>query len=77
MTNMNVHELGAILNAMYHEAPKGETVAMIHLFGVKYADGIEAADGSCKDIAIAAKISESYGTEIAKGVRLAKYVIPK
>lgn len=74
---MNVHELGRTLNEMYHNAPKGETVAMIHLFGVKYAAEIEAADGSCKDIAIAAKISVSYGTEIAKGVRLARYVMPK
>lgn len=74
---MSVAELGATLSQMYRDAAKGEAVAMIHLFGVKYADEIEAADGSCKDIAIAAKISESYGTEIAKGVRLAKYVIPK
>lgn len=74
---MNVNELGSILGTMYRDAPKGETVAMIHLFGVRYADEIVAAAGSFKDIAIAAKISESYGTEIAKGVRLAKYVVPK
>ena len=74
---MNVSKLGAVLSKMYNDAPKGETVAMVHLFGVKYADQIKAVNGSCKDIANAAKISESYGTEIAKGVRLANYVVPR
>jgi hypothetical protein len=36
-----------------------------------------AAAGMCRDIAIAAKISASYGTEIAKGVRLAEFVVPE
>ena len=43
---------------MYHNAPKGETVAMIHLFGVKFADEVAALDSSCKDIAVAAGISD-------------------
>ena len=74
---MNANELGAILKEMYSNAPEDETVAMIHLFGVKYASEIEAADCSRKDIAVAAEINESYGTEISKGVRLARYVVPK
>ena len=74
---MNINELGLILGKMYSDAPKGDMVAMIHLFGVKYVREIKAVDGSCKDIAIAAGISDNYEAEISKGVRLAKYVVPK
>ena len=34
---MNINELGTALGNLYHNAPKGEAVAMIHLFGIKYA----------------------------------------
>ena len=71
---MTLKELGDMLCDMYQNAPHGDKVAMIHLFGVKYAEDIKALDGSCKDIAKAAGIDDSYGTEISKGVRLAKYV---
>jgi len=74
---MTINELGSILGQMYHDAPKGDTVAMIHLFGIKYATEIQTVDGSYKSIAIAAKINESYATEIGKGVRLSKYVAAK
>ena len=74
---MDVNELGNILNKMYFESDKGETVSKIHLFGVKYAKQIIKSGASKKAIAIAAKIPESYGSEISKGVKLAKYVSPK
>ncbi len=47
---MNVHELGKILSQMYHNAPHGNQVAKIHLFGVKYADVILRNNFSVKDI---------------------------
>jgi len=59
---------------MYHNAPDGDHVVMIHLFGIKYAREIAAAGVACKTIAIAAGINESYGTEIRKALRLAEYV---
>ena len=34
---MNKEELGKILHDMYFNSPEGETVAMIHLFGIQYA----------------------------------------
>lgn len=74
---MQVEELGNILNEMYFNSPDKETVAMIHLFGIKYADKIKELGVSFKDIAKAAKINESYGTEISKGAKLSKYVIVK
>lgn len=73
---MTLKELGEKLNEMYNSR-KGEAVVMIHLFGVKYAEEIKASGYSKKDIIKAAKISESYVTELTKGVKMAEYVIPK
>lgn len=74
---MTLKELGDKLNKMYTNAPNGNSVAMIHLFGIKFADEILLSKFSKKDIANAARIPESYGTEISKGVKLAKYVKEK
>ena len=74
---MTLQELGKILHEMYFESEEGEAVAMIHLFGVKYAAEITELGASKKDIAKAAGIRESYGTEISKGVKLARYVRAK
>ena len=74
---MTLEELGKILHEMYFESEEGEAVAMIHLFGVKYAAEIADLGVSKKDIAKAAGIRESYGTEISKGVKLARYVRAK
>ena len=74
---MELKELGEKLSDMYHNAPSGDKVAMIHLFGIKYADEINLSKISNKDIAIKANIPESYKTEISKGVKLAKYVKEK
>jgi 5-methylcytosine-specific restriction protein B len=74
---MQVQTLGEILKDMYENAPDGESVAMIHLFGIKFADQIARSGFSPKEIAKAAGIQESYGTEISEGVKLAKYVLVK
>ena len=67
-------ELGLKLKEMYDNAPQGERVTMIHLFGVKFASQIKESAISFKDIAVAAGLSEAYGTEISKGSKLSKYV---
>ena len=69
---MRIDEASRILAGMYREAADGEKVIAIHLFGIKYADQIR--NMSPKGIAIAAELPESYGTEIRKGINLAKYV---
>lgn len=74
---MTVNEMAAILKLMYENAPKGDSTTMIHLFGVRYADEIKEADFTPKEILKAAEMSESYQTEINKGVRLSKYVREK
>ena len=54
--------MGAILAKMYNEAKKGEKVAMIHLFGIKYGNTIKE------------NISETYVTELTNGANLSKHV---
>jgi hypothetical protein len=74
---VTLHQLGQKLNEMYFGADDGETAAMVHLFGIMYAKDISDLGASMKAIAKAAGICESYGTEISKGVKLAKYVTVK
>ncbi|MEG1395136.1 MAG: hypothetical protein RSD04_05225, partial [Clostridia bacterium] len=74
---MSEYSLGQILKKMYEEAPNGDQVAQIHLFGVKYARVLESKRLNKKSILKSAGMPESYQTEISKGIRLAKYVIVK
>ena len=75
--NMTLNELGTKLSEMYNNAPKGDAVAMIHLFGIKYANEIKESDYSKKDIIEQSGISKSFLTELTKGVKLSEYVTPK
>ncbi len=75
---MTSRQLANILSGMYRTAPKGEKTTMIHLFGIKYADEIQACDTSATDIVHLSDLSgTSYSTEISKGMRLARYVMPR
>ncbi|MCW2314134.1 HTH-like domain-containing protein [Rhodoferax antarcticus] len=74
---MTLQQLGKVLNEMYFGAKDGETAAMVHLFGIKYAQAIRDSGASKKAIAKAANINESYGTEISKGVKLSQWVVLK
>ena len=74
---MTTKELGLELREMYLNAPKGDAVAMIHLFGIKYADEISNFENAKNEIIQVSGISQSYNTELSKGIKLAKYVIPK
>ena len=67
-------ELAEILNKMYFDSADREAVAMIHLFGIKYAKEIKNSGSKPKELAELAKIPLSYATEIRKGVKLSKYV---
>lgn len=74
---MTVRELSTILKGMYDNAPRGDQVAMIHLFGIKYAEEIRDNKYTPKEILFAADMPESYQVEINKGIKLEKYVTPK
>lgn len=71
---MDKFKLGKILKDMYENAPEKDQVAKIHLFGIEYANLIKKNKVKVRDIAIEAGISETYITEINKGIRLSKYV---
>lgn len=73
---MNLEELGARLRQMYDSADDGESVAMIHLFGITYAAEIRSAGANATKVVHAAGLRESYATEVQKGMNLAKYVQP-
>ncbi|MFI8605078.1 hypothetical protein ACIGCP_11480 [Cellulophaga baltica] len=74
---MNSKELSKKLHEMYFNAPKGELVSMIHLFGIKYAEDLMERNISIKEIVKDSGISSAYQTEISKGIKLAKYVTVK
>lgn len=73
---MNARELGVILTEMYEKAPQGYKVANIHLFGVKYASIIQKNDISVNDIVSASSLKSSFVTEVKKGIKLSRYVVP-
>jgi 5-methylcytosine-specific restriction protein B len=70
-------QLGRLLSEMYDSAPRGDKVASIHLFGIVYADEIRAAGANAGDVIRASGLKPSYVVEVNKGVRLAKFVVPK
>ena len=75
---MTLRDLASELSYMYNSAPKGDKTTMIHLFAIKYATELdELEDSNMKDLLEIANMPVSYVTEINKGRRLSKYVIPK
>lgn len=66
---MTTEELGLKLKDMYENAPKGNKVAYIHYFGIKFAEEINK--NSLGEVVKYANISESYATEISKAISLA------
>jgi len=71
---MTLNELGDKLKQMHSEAPKGDTVVMINLFGIKFADEINQNKYSKKEIIELSGIPIAYLIELSKGIKLAKYV---
>ncbi|MPM72637.1 hypothetical protein SDC9_119613 [bioreactor metagenome] len=74
---MTENELGRILKEMYENAPEGYQVANIHLFGVKYARIILENNFKATDIIRSSGLNLSYATEVSKGIKLSRYVIPR
>jgi 5-methylcytosine-specific restriction protein B len=80
---MTIVELAKKLSEMYENAPEGDKVAMIHLFGIRYSNEITKNNYVAGEIIKNTKLKNgsqmntSYQTEISKGVNLSKYVIDK
>jgi 5-methylcytosine-specific restriction protein B len=76
---MNLEQSAGKLTEMYQNADS-DKVAMIHLFGIRYADEIRESGYNATDIIKSAILQdgtlmrESYKTEINKGIKLSKYV---
>ncbi|MBP5429046.1 MAG: hypothetical protein J6Z04_07180 [Clostridia bacterium] len=70
---MTALELGIRLKAMYSQKNVNK-VAMIHLFGVIFAQTMRNEDIKPIEVLKAAQMPESYVTEINKGINLSKYV---
>ena len=69
---MTVGEAAAVLKRMYENAPHGEKVTCIFLFGIIYADDLAAL--SVRDVVREAGVRPTYYTEIRRGIKLAEYV---
>ena len=73
---MNELDLGLILKRKYNN-PSVNKTPMIHVLAIKYGHIIKENQLSAKEILKYAGMSETYVTEIHKGMRLAKYVTLK
>ncbi len=73
---MTPDQLTRKLKSMYENAPNREWTTMIHLFGILYADELNELNKSGVSMKCITKgaVSSAYGTEIRKGIRLARYV---
>lgn len=69
---MTIEQAAETLGNLYFGALENEKALSVHLFGIKYAEKIRHI--SPRDIAVRAGLSRSYGTDIRKGINLAKYV---
>ena len=75
---MTLDKLVDNLNRMYRNANKDESVTMIHLFGIRYAQFIGRDNvATSTQIIKSSELCDSYATEISKGVKLSKYVSEK
>lgn len=65
-------DLVLALREAWRNAPPGDVVVRIHLFGIRHAAQLEGVH--LKDLVEAAGIPQPYATEIRKGMRLAEHV---
>ncbi|MNL00460.1 hypothetical protein D3C87_1208940 [compost metagenome] len=72
--NMKLKDLSAILKDKYENAKENEQVVSIHLFGIEYGDIIKKYNYKISEIIKQAEMKKSYSTELAKGVKLSRFV---
>ncbi len=65
-------DLSRLLHEAWADAPEGDIVVRIHLFGIDHANELDGVD--LKALADLAGIPTTYATEIRKGMRLADHV---
>lgn len=67
-----MNDLPNLLRLALQAAPAGDKVVTIHLFGIDHAEMLDGVN--LQQFAEQAGIGKSFGTELRKGVRLAKFV---
>lgn len=72
-TSHTMEELSAILTEMYNGSDNKTTA--IHMFGLKYAEAIKNLGTSIVDIVKNSDISDSYHTEVSKGIRIYEAIL--
>jgi hypothetical protein len=60
------------LREAWSQAPEGDVVVRVHLFGIDYAEDLQGIN--LHELVAAAGIPRPYATEIRKAMRLAEYV---
>ncbi len=68
-----IHELANKLKSMY-DSTNTEKAAMVHLFGIIYADEMARYGISAAEMVRVAGLTKGYNSELSKGVKLSKYV---
>ena len=68
-----IEELAVLLTEMY-DSSENKTTA-IHMFGLKYAEAIKNTKSSVVDIVKKSSISDSYHTEVSKGIRIYESIL--
>lgn len=61
-----------LLRQAWAQAPEGDVVVRIHLYGIRHAAALEGVN--LKALVESAEIPAPYATEIRKGMRLADWV---
>ena len=74
---MGPQELANELSRTYRNARKGDAVTMIHLFGITYANQLRKSEESIQRIVERSDIPDSYHREVHKGMKLARFVVPR
>jgi hypothetical protein len=68
-------DLATLLHEAWAQAPDGDVVVRIHLFGIQHANALEGVN--LRVLVNTAGIPKPYATEIRKGMRLSDYVTLK
>jgi hypothetical protein len=68
-------DLAALLHEAWAQAPDGDVVVRIHLFGIEHAEALEGVN--LRALVGTAGIPKPYASEIRKGMRLAEHVTLK
>ena len=70
---MTIDVLAKKLKTMYN-GTNNEKAAMVHLFGIIYADEMLEAGISAAEMIRAAGLTTGYNSELCKGIKLSGYV---